>query len=591
MAQYAFFKYIENWEQITQSGILEKMSEHQFIRIDAEVISPNEIAKLKSLNIPLICPICEERMYFNKGYLRIKDHGEYENKSPYFYHSIKDACHFAESLPHALTKRFLFTKLKDAGYVVKEEYRHNVEGKRVRADVAAFIGGGDAPTLKFVVEVQASSGLLSSLTKKINAYYTEGIPTAWVLLLDDFFMGYTGTTNIIFNPLSGEYESKPLEPGEENYFVVTGKDSKIFTSLMNEYGYILAINNNGHVYLIRRDPDNEHRRMSAILRDQHWTPQDDVYKITRVADKDIVPTIRLTPLTRFQEHSEVETKNGIPLGDYDDGMHPLQPEDIGENGLNESLISSDFVFEIEELLGDEANKALNPLLLIKETWSAQEKARIDLAREIGEEKRLAEEEKKRSELEAVVKVEPPEFLGESGKIESTHSDFLKRREEEDREYINQLLRALDDDKSVKPEIDSQGRIGNKSSRFKLLDEIEELLPLYGMKIEDRMDIYGLYEVEARELLDFILGRGTKRPSIDIIQSQETIWDSYVSLAPNKRPQLERNLFKDGLPAWFMDLKFPFDRKQIEIEKKNKRGHLKSKTIKNPSWEEQMGFDY
>lgn len=597
IAQYAFFKYIENWEQLTQSGVLEEMNEHQFIRLDAEVIKTSEIARIKSLNIPLICPICEERMYFNKGYLRIKDDGEYENKSPYFYHSNKNACHFAESLPHALTKRFLFSKLKDAGYVVKEEYRHIVEGKRVRADVAAFAGEGGTPTLKLVVEVQASSGLLATLTKKINAYYTEGVPTAWVLLLDNFFTGYTGTTNSIFNPLTGEYESKPLEPGDENYFVVTGKDSKIFTLLMNEYGYVLAINYKGHVYLIRRDPQNEHRRMSAILREQHWTSHDDVYKITRVADKDIVPTIRLTPLQRFQKHEEIETTNGVPAGNYDTGIHQIQG--LEENSLEEMPFAHDFVFEIEELLGEEANKALNPLLLIKETWNAQEKARNDLLQEIVEEKRLAEEEErrlteiKRNISEAAVKSESHESLTEDEKFDLTHNDFIKRMKEEEKSYIDHLLRGLDEDLSEKGLNDSQGNAGKQHPKNKVLDEIEELLPLHGMKLENPMDIYGLNQIEALEFLDFIVGRASKRPSIDIIQSQETIWESYVSLAPSKRPQLERNLFKNGLPTWFMDLKFPFDRKQIEIQKKNKRrsSHLKPRSIKNPSWEEQMGFDY
>lgn len=598
MAQYAFFKYIENWEQITHSGIFEEMNEQQFIRLDAEVIEPDEIARIKSLNIPLACPICEERMYFNKGYLRVKDDGQYENKSPYFYHSNKDACHFAESLPHALTKRFLFSKLKDAGYVVKEEYRHFVEGKRVRADVAAFAGEGGSSSLKLVVEVQASSGLLSSLTKKINVYYTEGVPTAWVLLLDDFFTGYTGTTNSIFNFLTGEYETKLLEPGEENHFVVTGKDSKIFTLLMNEYGYVLAINYNGHVYLIRRDPKNEHRRMSAILREQHWTPQDDVYKITRVADKDIVPTLRLTPLKRVREHIKIETTNGVPVGSYDDGIHLTQ--DLGENSLDETPFTGDFIFEIDELLGEEANKALNPLSLIKETWSAQEKAKYDLLQEIMEEKRLAEEEERRaaetklSISEALAKSERQESSTEDGNLEVIHSTFLKRKEEEERGYIAQLLRDLDENSSVKRETDFQSSTIKQRPKNKVLDEIEELLPLYGMKLGSPIDIYGLNEIEAMEFLDFIVGRGTKRPTINFTQSEDTIWESYVSLAPSKRPQLERNLFKEGLPSWFMELKFSFDRKQIEeIQKKKKRENKqkKSETIKNPSWEEQMGFDY
>lgn len=598
MAQFAFFKRIDNWKQITPSGVLDEMNEHQFIKLDAEVISTNEIAKIKSLKIPLVCPICEERMYFNKGYLRIKDDDHFENKSPYFFHSNIDACHFAESLPHALTKRYLFSKLKDAGYVVKEEYRHIVEGKRIRADVAAFAGDSESTSLKLVVEVQASSGLLSSLSKKINAYYTEGVPTAWVLLLDDFFTGYSRTTNSVVNVLTGEYEVQSLEPGEENYFVVTGKDSKIFTLLMNEYGYVLAIDYKGHVYLIRRDPNNEHRRMLAILREQYWTPQDDVYKISRVAVKDIVPTLKQTPLKRVQEHKEIETTNGVPVGSYDDGTHPTQ--DIGENSLDDSSSTYEDTFEIEELLGEEANKALNPLFLIKEIWSAQEKARKALLQEIAEEKRLAKEEESRTTeimlgiSEVATKSEHQESLAEKGELDVIHNNFLERIKQEEREYIAQLLLDKDTDFPTARESDSQSSKGKQRIKNKVLDEIEELLPLYGMKLESPMDIYGLSETEALELLDFIVGHSTKRPSISFSQSQVTIWDSYVSLAPSKRPQLERNLFKDGLPGWFTKLKFPYDKKQIEVQKKEQirnNKQLKSKTINNPSWEEQMGFDY
>ncbi|WP_422661327.1 hypothetical protein ACK8P5_12915 [Paenibacillus sp. EC2-1] len=597
MAQYAFFKRIDNWEQITPSGVLEEMNDQQYIRLDSEVTVKSEIVKIKSLNIPLVCPICEERMYFNKGYLRENDGGQYENKSPYFYHSNKDACHFAESLPHALTKRYLFSKLKEAGYMVKEEYRHLVEGKRIRADVAAFTGEGESPSLKLVVEVQASSGLLSSLIKKINTYYTESAPTAWVILLDEFFTGYSGITDSIYNHVTGEYDTHTLETGEENYFAVTGKDSKIFTLLMNEYGYVLAINNKGHVYLIRRDPKNEHRRIAAILLKQYWTTQDEVYLITRVADKDIVPTLSLTPLIRVQELEEQETTSGVPAGSYKDGIHSTQGH--VESSAIETPFSGDSKFMIDELIGEDANKALNPLSLIMETWRAQEKARNDLLLEIAEEKRLAEEKKRRSTeiklsiSEADEKIDRKESsAADKEKLEVINNFDLQRKAEE-RAYINQLLHDLNEDFSFNRENEFKRSSGKQRPKNKMLDEIEELLPLYGMKLESPMDIYGLNETEALDFIDFIVGRSTNRPAVNCIQSRDTIWESYVSLTPNKRPQLERNLFKEGLPGWFMDLKFPFDRKQIETQKKMMRENkqMKSRTLNNPGLEEQMGFDF
>ncbi|KWX88399.1 hypothetical protein AMQ83_07015 [Paenibacillus riograndensis] len=362
--------------------------------------------------------------------------------------------------------------------------------------------------------------------------------------------------------------------------MVIGKDSKTFTFLMNEYGYILAINYAGQVFLIRRDPVNEPRRISAILHKQHWTPQDDVYKITRIADKDIVPTLQLTPLLSVHQVEEV-TFFGVPLGSHDGtGKHAIDTAD--ENDFISELVDTNDQFQIEELLGSEADKALNPLYLILETWSAQREATKKLTQQLDEEQRFLEEEEQKRRIS--------ELLPTS----STGSVMLQEKEHDNITHSHPDIAEPNEMENLLTEEHSTILSINRRPTNKVLDEIVHSLPLYGIKLLDPMDIYGLNEKEASLFLEYIYGQSKHYPSIDIFRNEETIWNSYVTLPQEKRHLLERNVFPEGLPAWFMEKKFPFDRKQIEIQKKETmklKKNSKQKDNVQPSWEEQMGFDY
>lgn len=101
-----------------------------------------------------------------------------------------------------------------------------------------------------------------------------------------------------------------------------------------------------------------------------------------------------------------------------------------------------------------------------------------------------------------------------------------------------------------------------------------------------MDIYGLNEKEASLFLEYIYGQSKNYPSIDIVRNVDLIWNSYATLPQEKRHLLERNVFPEGLSAWFMEKKFPFDRKQIEIQKKETMKLKKNSNQKDnvqPSW--------
>ncbi|KJD42356.1 competence protein CoiA family protein [Paenibacillus terrae] len=360
MPQFAYICSFTGWEKQFPSGKVQWYKDQEFIELDSFTITKDEVQYIRRFKAEdLLCPICEHRLVYNRGYQKDVEGQATAIRRPSFYHLNNESCFESESLAHAMTKRFLFEKLQEAGYEVREEHRHLIHGKRIRADVAAFTGSSIKQRLRLVVEVQSSNIYPSTMAKRVNAYYGEGLPTAWIILLDDFFDGYTGARKEVFDTDLGEFVFVPLEAGEESVFTVQGKDSKAFLMIMDMYGYVIGINYTGNVFLIRRDPDNEAYRIPALMRGLPWTPADEIYQITRIADKDICPTLLMTPLIQLQEDdtiSESDKFSGPALGGLGLGNHLTENEggQVVEFGID---------FESGKLAGQVAEQALNPILL------------------------------------------------------------------------------------------------------------------------------------------------------------------------------------------------------------------------------------
>ncbi|RAP74388.1 competence protein CoiA family protein [Paenibacillus montanisoli] len=600
MPQFAYFSPYLNWQQDFPTGKIHAFEDQESVQLDCLTISDNEIKLLRSKReqINLECPICNSRMYYNQGYRKIRPDGSavIGSKSSYFYHKNDEACHDSESLAHALTKKYLFTKLHEAGYVVREEHRHTINGKKVRADVAAFVGNGERSMLRLVVEVQASNIYPATVAKRVNVYRSEDVPTAWVLLLDDFFESYAGTFHDVIDLEKNTTVRVPIAAGEENPFVVTGKDSRAFMLIMNEYGYVLGLNHQGNVFLIRRDPVNEDKRMAAFMQGHNWTPQDELYKITRIADKDIVPTLELTPLIELEEEITMKGHQGNFFGG-DEGQHNFT--DGGEHGVDIDHTVIDF--EKGKLEGADAYLALNPILLIQETWNAQRQARLNFIRqrEEAEEKELAEQELRRIELERIAEEQRTRLEEEQRHAEQ---ERIRQEEEREAEALNENIRqqaekerTLEAERMARRDEFHPGR--KLYITYQQEREIEKLLLLYGYEPVNSMDLLSLMQDEAEHLKSYLKGKVQVSPLIRLNRNEDTIWSAYRKLERLDRQQLERNLFPGGLPPWFATKKFKLEqqeyieqKKLLKVNRHNSDNHKPKEPPPIPN-EEQMKFDF
>ncbi|QYK67484.1 competence protein CoiA family protein [Paenibacillus sp. S02] len=553
MPQFAYTASYNGWETDFPSGRIQTFKEQEYIELDSFTVTAEEVKRIRSpKEHQLICPICEHRLVYNRGYYKKDNDAKHPAiRRPSFYHLNNEACFESESLAHAMTKRFLFEKLLEAGYEVREEHKHRINGKKIRADVAAFTGTHHTQRLRLVVEVQASNIYLATMAKRVNAYFEEGVPTAWVLLLDDFFEGYTAAKKEEYDPDLREFVMVPLNPGGENLFTVNGKDSKAFLLLMDLYGYVLGVNYTGNIFLIRRDPDNESFRTRALLTksswtsaDSSWTSADEVYRIARIADKDIVPTLLLTPLIQVpvEESTGSITFTGIPLGALGEGSHPtFNPEttELTEIGID---------FESGKLVGQEAEKAINPIALIHQTWEAQ---------------RLAEEKFKSQE---------------------NHLQELQELIDQAEEHEHQVREFF------------RGDYGDFLINEELRHQIEETLLLNGYQAKDPTQLTYLTRNEGRDLLSFIQGKSKMLHRVELLHNDETIWDAYEKLSESGRLQLERNVFPDALPLWFAGRKRKLAEKELLEKKKqrqkaSKEAREKKSTIQEKGSDAELGWNF
>ncbi|MEE3950055.1 competence protein CoiA family protein [Bacillus wiedmannii] len=354
--QYSYIEYFDGWEKIFLSGNLIEFQKKRYIELDSMVIDNDKEAKYirgRKALYQAKCPICQDILSFNKGSKRV-------NKNPYFFHLDKEQCFLFESLAHARTKKYLYELFSKAGYIVKEEKRHKDIS---RADVAVLQTVDGKEELKLAIEVQASNIRISNIEKRTNIYFEENVPTAWVLILDNFFPpketeingekvytdSYSGTRISYFNPETNSYEYTYISPLKEEYFFVTGANNNAFNYLMDVYNVIVTVDHNGHVFLIRRTPESSKLRADALLENREHSTQDDIFLVNRIAESDIVPVLLETELLRAS-HSEndIRLKKNTQLNEDFKGR--IHRSDSDPTNLVDAAIEFDKARQIEEAL-------------------------------------------------------------------------------------------------------------------------------------------------------------------------------------------------------------------------------------------------
>ncbi|MDP7981336.1 hypothetical protein [Bacillus multifaciens] len=376
--QYSYIKQFEGWRDIFSSGREVVFQNEQYIELDSMTIDKDtEAVYIKGRNpvYKAACPVCQDSLSFNRGSNTDEDGKHTTNRNPFFFHRSRD-CFSYESLAHGHTKRYLYGLFNKAGYLVKEERRHQ---RIVRADVAVLQMENGREELKLAIEVQASNIRISDIARRINTYFEENCPTAWILVLDSFFPqketeingekiytdSYSGTRISNFNPEKQSYEYTYISPLKEEYFFITGTDNKAFNYLMDSYHVIVAVDHNGHVFLIRRTNESARLRVEALLENRSHSTQDDIFLVSRIEESNIVPVLLETELLRAS-YKEIESSSKQ--------SSEMNEEFKGQIHISENQSNSLFDSEIEFNKAGMINESLNSIELVRETRKGLQEA-------------------------------------------------------------------------------------------------------------------------------------------------------------------------------------------------------------------------
>ncbi len=353
---YAYLPYEEAAKVQHDTGVLFHYEGKEVWLFQSTNINSDEREMLKKQGLGRFkCFSCGEDMKFVA----------HNKKNNYFSHFQRKECTLPESLEHAITKLKIYTLFKQAGYIPRLERVFNTihADYNPRADVfVEAISGSE----KIVVEVQGNKSILpNTVAKRTMAYAAEKIPTAWVLILENYFEQYGGTTVtevIKHNDGSFTNEVRALRYDEDSIFTVSGAP-KSFSQLMAAYGYVIAVNHEGHFFLIRQDVFSN----------------SDVYRISRIPHENLVEVLLTTELVDLDYHYEPKTmkEKGFfhGLAGFD---HELTEELMKNN--SPTAIDFELAYQIElERLKSEGK--LDPLFLIRQLKEVREFVSRDKIRE------------------------------------------------------------------------------------------------------------------------------------------------------------------------------------------------------------------
>ncbi|ENQ3081033.1 hypothetical protein ACEOWG_004367 [Bacillus cereus] len=435
--QYAYVKLFDDWQNIFPSGQEVEFQNEKFIELDSTILNKDteaEFIRGNKASYKAICPVCQDRVSFNRGTLNEETMSRKALKrKAFFFHPNRD-CFSFESLAHGQTKKYLYQLFDKAGYIVREERRHS---NIVRADVAVLQLEEGKEELKLAIEVQASNIRNGDIARRINTYHAENVPTAWILVLDSFFPpkeserngekiytdSYSGTRISHFNPDTNSYDYEYISTTEEGYFYVTGSDNKAFNFLMDTYHVIVSVDHNGHVFLIRRTKESARLRIEAMLENRPYSTQDDIFKVSRVAEKNIVPILLETELLHVA-YKEIETNFNHSNQVDDEFKGQIHISEYHKTDLFDSNIEFDKAQGMED--------SLNTLALIRETREAIQKAYEQKTKEI----ELYKQEEQRRHEEALAAQMAIDFIKDLEQKYITEFGLLMDRLEREKSSLH-----------------------------------------------------------------------------------------------------------------------------------------------------------
>ncbi|MGE7219231.1 competence protein CoiA family protein [Priestia koreensis] len=342
MPRYAYIPVHNVTNNIPPHLTIDEFQDKKVIKIDSTEISKEEYEWLKKeLKESCYCFSCDSKMKFVAP----------KNKHQHFSHISRRECFAAESLAHASVKRNLYERFKKRGYKVAVERSFQFHNKQLYTDIAVM----EKKDI-LAIEVQASPGIkLSTIAERTSTYAEADIPTAWVVILDSFFGEgkFTSTKeNVLVHYDDGTsgYEEKLLPYTAATPFIVTSEIPKSFLFLMEQYKYIIAVNHEGHFFMIRR-----------------VKIEGDVFEIYRIEQDKVVDTLLKTDIRTIVYHSEDKHEDPDHELLHNDGSHKEEDELLeGGKLLEEWGIPFDTAYQ-EEQEQLKTETAIDILQIIEET--------------------------------------------------------------------------------------------------------------------------------------------------------------------------------------------------------------------------------
>jgi hypothetical protein len=346
MPRYAYIPYDPSYEGILLNIEVEEFQDKNVIAVDSTTLTPSEHNLIKNdLKENYYCYVCDTRM----GIRRPK------KKHPHFYHKESRDCFEAESLVHAEVKKNLYDRFKKRGYRVIFERVFKTKNKTTRTDVAVL-----QKKDILAIEVQASASIKrATISERTNTYAKAGIPTAWVIVLDSFLGEgeFTSTKEQVLiknDDGTSRYEEQLLPYEKSTPFVVTVEIPKSFYFLLDTYKYIVAVNHEGHFFVIRRTEPNE-------------CP----LEIFRVEQNKVVDTLLATEIIEIDyETTEGQENDSRPTHEFEhkDGQHLEEELNFEFMKVLGKLKGIEWVKAyLEEQKQLQSEKAIDVLSVIKET--------------------------------------------------------------------------------------------------------------------------------------------------------------------------------------------------------------------------------
>ncbi|WP_216830737.1 competence protein CoiA family protein [Alkalihalobacterium elongatum] len=342
MPRYAYIPFNDTYKTKLYNLETDEFRGKKVFKVDSTTLSDEELSLIKnSFKESFYCFSCDSKMKFRK----------LTNRHNHFAHISRKDCFEAESLAHSSVKKDLYERFRKRGYEVSVERVFRSNQKQVRTDVAV-IKKSDV----LAIEVQASASIKrSTIAERTNTYSENGIPTAWVLVLDSFFGegNFTSTKEEILvknEDGTSRYEEKLLPYSKATPFVITVDTPKSFNFLLEIYKYIIAVNHEGHFFVIRRTDVTGN-----------------TLEIFRMEQDKVVDSLLNTEIKTIDYTSQKrEDKKPIYELQHTEGIHSDETEYEGEKVLRGYNIDFNQAFE-EEQEQIKNDKPIDIIQVIEET--------------------------------------------------------------------------------------------------------------------------------------------------------------------------------------------------------------------------------